>query len=184
MHPFARQGLLRRGGPFAMAALVVFTTVPLPPRADAGSSAAALMLTVAILACAVVVPWRRLPAGAAVVPPLLYFVVVALLRHAEGGSPSGGAILVALPVVWLALHGDRRQMLAGVAGAGLVLVAPLLAFGGPRYTGVEVEHGILTVSVMLLIGFTVQDLVGRVRHQAGALEELSRTDPLTGLGNR
>src|SRR3954452_19743276 len=70
MHPFARQGLLRRGGPFAVAALLPFCLVALPPSADAHASAAGFGLTVAILAAAVLVPWRRLPVTAAVVPPL------------------------------------------------------------------------------------------------------------------
>src|SRR3954454_17445699 len=140
MQPFARQGLLRRGGPFAAVALLAFAMTPLPPVTDGARVAGAVGLTLAILAAAVLVPWRRLPAGAVVLPPLAYFVVVALLRDADGGSRSGAGVLVALPVLWLALHGGCGQLLAAAGGAGLTFVVPLLVVGAPRYTAVDVEH--------------------------------------------
>ena len=38
-----------------------------------------------------------------------------LLRHAEGGSQSGFGPLTLLPVVWLALYGRRRQLIAALS---------------------------------------------------------------------
>jgi PAS domain S-box-containing protein len=128
--------------------------------------ALAALLTVAISTSPWTVPWERLPFSAQAAPPLLYFFVIALIRESQGGSESGFAPLVALPIIWLALYGTRKELAAGIAFAGATFIVPYLVFGEPRYAGAEVTSAVLWMAIATIIGFTTQGLVRTVREQA------------------
>ena len=189
----------RRLWPFAAIAVFGWLLVPLPGQpVNLGLWALSGGLTALVVAAVVLVPWRRLSAWAQVVPALVYLLAVAALRHATGGSSGGTGSLVLLPVVWMALHGRRDQLVTVIAGVAAVWALPLLLIGAPAYPAAGWRGCVLIVALSAMIGITVQRLVVRVREHAVALyasgrererlvarlEALAATDPLTGLANR
>jgi diguanylate cyclase (GGDEF)-like protein len=118
-----------------------------------------------------------LPALCQAVPPLSYFVVVAMLRHAEGGAASGLSPLLLLPYFWIALHGSTKQLIAATIAAATVLILPILLVGSPQYPLTEWRRAIIWLSIVPVVGHAIRTLVERV-------EELARTDSLTGALNR
>ena len=176
-HPLRREGLYSRLAPFGAAALAGLLTIPLSPSyvEDVPALIAGVGLTLAVVIAAISVPWARLPRWSQTAVPLAYIPVVALLRHAEGGGSSGFAILLILPVFWLALYGTRRALSVSVVGAAIALVVPILAFGDPLYPVTEWRRAILFIAVAPVIGLTVQSLVAEVRKQSSeAAEERGR----------
>jgi len=176
--PLRPEGRAIRLLPFAVPALLAFVTTALPPAGNwsgygLAGGAALLALTVAAI---VLVPWRLMPPWAQAGPPLAYVLVVAALRHAEGGATSGFYVLFLLPVFWLALYGTRSELVAIIALIAAALIVPLAAVGAPDYPVSEWRRAALWIVVTLVIGFTVQRLVGEVRERAavlGAVTEVS-----------
>jgi diguanylate cyclase (GGDEF)-like protein len=181
--PFARPLLARRAAPFALAMLVAFATLPLSGnRLHLLPALTAVLLAVAIAGAAWFVPWTRLPAWLEALPPLAWFGVALLLRASAGGSATGYAPLVFLPVLWLLLHGTRRQFAVAVAGLVATLVAPLAIDGDP--TVAEIRYEAFRLLIAAVVCATVLRLVGVLNHQAAELERVASTDSLTGLANR
>ena len=129
---------------------------------------------------------------------VLYLLGVGVLREATGGASGGVGILVLVPVVWVALYGTPRMLNLTLAGVAATYVVPLLLIGAPRYPDTGWRSVVLTVSLAAIIGTTVQRLVAQTRDQAATarrhladrehllerVNELARTDPLTGAANR
>lgn len=164
--------------PLACGGVAAFATLPIgAPETHVGhiEIAVAAVLAVGVFAAALL-PWERLPRAIAAAPILASFAVVALLRDAEHGAPSGYGPLVLLPVVWLALHGSRRALVASFAAVGAVFVVPI--FAEPAlYPAAEWRRALLWMIVTPVVGLTTHGLVERVRAS-------SLADPLTGLANR
>jgi diguanylate cyclase (GGDEF)-like protein len=162
---FERTGLLARSAPFLLAITAAFALTPLQPY---GSRAEEILYAVAI-ACAMVaavafVPWKRLPRFAQSAPALAFFGVVALLSDAGGGPGSVYAPLVFLPVVWIALYGERWELGIAIAGVAATFMGPLLR--SAQYPGTEVGRSLAAVAVAVVVGVTVQGLVRRLRTRA------------------
>src|SRR3954469_10672579 len=100
-------------------------------------------------------------------------VVVALLRDGLGGAVSAYSTLLILPVLWLAMSGNRLELAIGVIGVALLLVVPILMIGEPEYTDEEWRRALLWVTVAGILGLAVQDLVEQVRQRADALRTVS-----------
>ena len=182
----------RRLAPFAAAALLPYALLmAAPAHWGNGHLLASAALTLAIGVATVLAPWVRLAPWMHVVPALAYIGALALLREAGEGTSDGTAVLLLLPVFWLALYGTREQL-------SVVLVATLAFYALPGLLAGAADHslsgvgpGILFTAVSGIIGVTVQGLVGRIREQAREREEhlahladLAYTDSLTGLPNR
>ena len=143
-------------------------------------------------------PWERLPPLAQLVPLVGSLVAVALLRDATGGAGGGLGVLVLLPVVWVALYGDRLQLIVVGLGTALVWAYPLIVVGAPKYPATGWRTAALYVALSWMIGASVQRLVISRRADADALRDrdrererllarlaaLAATDDLTGLANR
>jgi diguanylate cyclase (GGDEF)-like protein len=129
---------------------------------------------------------------------VLYLLGVGVLREATGGASGGVGILVLVPVVWVALYGTRRMLVGTLCGLAATYIVPLLAIGAPRYPDTGWRSVVLSVSLAAIIGLTVQRLVAQTRDQATTarrhledrehllerVNELARTDSLTGSANR
>jgi diguanylate cyclase (GGDEF)-like protein len=129
---------------------------------------------------------------------LLFLAAVGMLREATGGAAGGVGILVLVPVVWVALYGTPRMLTGTLAGVAATYIVPLLAIGAPRYPDTGWRSCVLTVCQAAIIGLTVQRLVAKTRDQASTarrhledrdhllerVNELARTDALTGTANR
>jgi diguanylate cyclase (GGDEF)-like protein len=122
-----------------------------------------------------VTPWRGALGKAREVPPsLIFLAALAFLRSSAGGASSGVAVVTLLPVFWTALHGDRRQLCVVTVGVGIFFLAPLLFVGTPAYPSSQYRAGVLFLAVSLIIGFTSQWLVAKVRFQANEAEQRER----------
>jgi diguanylate cyclase (GGDEF)-like protein len=174
---FEHKGLLARAAPFLGAMWLAIMAFPLPPEVETSPVlVAAVLLNALIVLGAVATPWHRLPHFAQIAPPLAYFLVIALLREADGGGASAYAVLVMLPVFWLALYGSLEQLAVSIAGVVAVFVVPLLVAGPPKYPPSEWTRALLWICVAPIVGFTVQALVRQLRDRAA--ENLKRADEL------
>jgi hypothetical protein len=63
-----------------------------------------------------------------------FLPVIALLREGSGGGASGYGPLAVLPVVWLALYHDRRQLIIGILLQAAVFFLPTVAIAPPDLT--------------------------------------------------
>jgi diguanylate cyclase (GGDEF)-like protein len=187
-----RRGTAGQLRPFAgVTALALVLSIPL----DEGNTARlewgvalAMFLLVGVAAVAGATrgdSWLRL--GRA----LLYLLGVGVLREATGGAAGGVGILVLVPVVWVALYGTRRMLTGTLCGVAATYLVPLVLIGAPRYPDTGWRSLVLSVSLAAIIGVTVQRLVARTRDQVEDREhllervnELARTDALTGTANR
>jgi diguanylate cyclase (GGDEF)-like protein len=142
--------------------------LPLPETANRPLLVAlAIALTALIVAAGWFAPWELLPRYAEAVPPLAYFLVIALLRQSHPGAGSGYAALAMLPVFWLALYGTRSQLAIGIAGLASTFLAPIF-LDAADYPASEWRGALLWICVAPIVGFTVQELVEKLRARAAA----------------
>jgi len=150
--------------PFAGAAIVGLLAQLLPgPETDWVLFGTATALTVALALVGLVAARQRRGRVLIVLLPLAYFGVVALLRHSGTTSSSGYAPLIMLPIVWLALFASRGALLVGLGAMAVILLAPFLVFGEPRYPGAGWRISVLWLMVSTLTGLSIQALVVRLR---------------------
>jgi signal transduction histidine kinase len=174
-NPLRREGLLRRTAPFLAIALLAFAAVPISEQPlHSPALIAAAVLLVAIAVAVVFVPWGRLPPYATAVPPILYFVVVALLVQTAGGGPSGYVPLALLPIFWLALYGTRSELAIAMVAAFSMFVAPLLFLQDRAYSESDLRAALLWMAISMVVGFTAQGLVRKVREHAAETERRGR----------
>jgi PAS domain S-box-containing protein len=167
VNPYRREGLLGRGWPFLAATAVAFALLPVSAQGsidpvDVGVAAAVM---VAIVVAVALLPWERIPRTFTVLPPLAYFVVVALLRDATGGAASGYATLVLLPVLWVALYGERADTIAALFGVWATFVIPIIV-DKSHYPPSDWRFAVLLTLLSAFIGFATQGLVENVRLRA------------------
>lgn len=173
--------------------------LPLPgPPVEPVDLGVGVGLIVAVIAAAVAVPWDRVRPMWQTVPALTALVAVALLRDASGGASGGLAVLLLLPVVWMALYGDRTRLAIVISGVAVAIVVPLVVVGAPKYPAGGWRSAVLFVALSAVAGNSVQRLVDRSRRDAARLRDRDRererllarvevlavTDALTGLANR
>ena len=104
-----------------------------------------------------------------VLPSLLSIAAVACIRHATGGATSPFASLLLLPVLWVAIQGDRRTLAVTLVAIAAVVALPAIVVGPPSYPPTELRRLLIFVAVAASVGYVVRDLVGRART---ALEHL------------
>ncbi len=170
-NPLRREGLLRRSAPFLAIAVLAFAAAPLSSQPmHSPALIAAGVLTVLIIVAALIVPWRRLPPYAQSVPPIMYFLVVALLIQTSSGGASGYVPLALLPIFWLALYGTRSELAIAMVAAFSMFVAPLLFLQDRAYSQSDLRAALLWMAISLVVGFTAQALVRRIRDDAEEME--------------
>jgi len=163
---FEREGLVQRVTPFVAAGLVaVAAGIVNLGSADAGWLVTGTALSVLTVVLALAVPWSRLPRWTDALPPLLYLVAVAAIRHGAGGVGSGYAPLFLIPILWIALYGDRAQLLVAIAALVALVAAPIILVGEPAYPAQEWRRLLILVTTGATLGLIVQRLVGSVHAQ-------------------
>jgi PAS domain S-box-containing protein len=174
-NPLRREGLLRRSAPFLAVALVAFAAVPISSqKLNEPALIAAAVLMVLIVLAVVLLPWDRLPPYAPSIPPIAYFLVVALLVQTAGGGPSGYVPLALLPIFWLALYGTRSELAIAMVAATSMFVAPLLFLQDRAYSQADLRAALLWMAISLVVGFTAQGLVRKIREQVEETERRGR----------
>ena len=163
VQPFDRTGLLARSAPFLLAVTAAFALTPLQPHASQPEEILyAALIASAIVVAVAFVPWKRLPRFAQSAPALGFFGVVALLS--SGGTSSVYAPLVFLPVVWIALYGERWELALAISGVAATFLGPLVR--SAEYPAAEWGRSLAAVAVAVVVGVTVQGLVRRLRARA------------------
>jgi diguanylate cyclase (GGDEF)-like protein/PAS domain S-box-containing protein len=170
-----RQGLL----PFVICAVAAVATLALPPYGNEWGHIAVAALLLLVIYAGELRFYRR--TWWEPVPPFLFFVVVIILRDGSGGSTSGLGALVMLPILWVAMYGNRQQMVLAVVATVSVFVLPILVFGPPEYTTADWRRALVWGIVAGTVGPAVQALVSRLhereQHQAELASSLQ--DALT-----
>ncbi len=154
---------LRAVAPFAAVALIAYPLVALDTNpANPADVAVSLAIVVGVLAAMLWADWSRLPRIAATGVAYSYVISVVLLRQGTGGGQSGFAVLLMLPVLWVALYGERWEVFAVVGGVALAMAAPILVIGAPEYSTTEWRKLALLVGVCGVVGWAVKSLVDRL----------------------
>ncbi|HET7386484.1 MAG TPA: diguanylate cyclase [Nocardioidaceae bacterium] len=96
--------------------------------------------------------------------PWLFFVVIALARQGIGGAESGLAALVALPLLWSALYGERVDVYVGVGLTALTFACPILLVGAPYYPDGQWRLVVIATAAAAVLVPLVQASTRRVRH--------------------
>jgi PAS domain S-box-containing protein len=134
----------------------------------------ALVLFFLLLTAAFVLPWERFPSGAWLVIPIGYMAVIALIRDAQGGGDSELVIVYLLPIVWVALYGQRLHLLVALFCMDLALMVPVLLLGAPEYPLSTWRQIIILIVVTTLVASTISTMVHRDRLYVSDLARQSR----------
>ena len=186
--PAARPSV-RTAGPFLLLIAVGLFAAMLPPYEGTWLHAALAVVMVGVLAWAHREAMNRVErTWIDVAAPLGSFPLIALLRDASGGSASGLAELVAIPIFWLACFGTRRDLHVTAGLVALTFALPILLVGGPAYPVGEWRRAVLWTGVALVIAPVVQTVVRRLaiesmrtRDIAARFEGILRGATLTSL---
>jgi diguanylate cyclase (GGDEF)-like protein/PAS domain S-box-containing protein len=93
---------------------------------------------------------------------VVFLVSVALLRDGVG-QIAGYTSLLLLPVFWAAVRSRPAELRAALAGAAILLFAPLLFIGGAHYPSSGWRTGALWIVVAAGLGIAVLALVDQLR---------------------
>lgn len=171
--PFLR----RRTWLFAAALALGFASLPFTTVMEPAFIVGAGLLAVAAMLAAWRLTYVNSPALETAVP-LALVAVVFLLREGTGGllTTVDFEALFLLPVLWVALQESRIALIGVVVLTAVAFVGSVL-IAGDQLGGGEWVKAVLWPAVALLVGLSTQMLVRETMR-------LSRTDPLTGAGNR
>jgi diguanylate cyclase (GGDEF)-like protein len=155
----------RRGSavvPYGACFLATWGLIGLESRLRVAEVVAALVLQVLVGVLLVFLPrWDGLR-WIGLVGMAAFLVSVALLRDGVGETAGYGTLLL-LPVVWAALRGRRSKLVWALIGAAVVLFVPLVFVGGVRYSESSWGTAGLLIVVAAVLGFTVLELMERLR---------------------
>jgi diguanylate cyclase (GGDEF)-like protein len=179
--PFDRDALFRLVGPL----IAVFLASLLATSGGAGAVdptaiVSAALLIVVTAAATSFAPWHRWSEGLRILPAVGYVVASYLISMASGGRIDFGAIVL-LPVVWLAVYGTRRELIALLIALGIPELGRLTVPGPGGGDPAPVAFQLATATIL---GIVVHQVVEQVRRQAGHLRTLAHRDGLTGVANR
>jgi len=158
--------LLRRSLPFVIGTLAALTLEPftggqLRPGlwwTGIGLGTAGLLMAIFAVRGRPIV-WLETCGG------LVALLGMGVLRHGTGGTSGGYGGLVLLPVLWSGLYGTRRQLYVMIAGATVVLAAPLTFIGAPRYPATGWRGSLVVLGLGVLAAVTTQGLRDRLAAQ-------------------
>ncbi|WP_370290067.1 putative bifunctional diguanylate cyclase/phosphodiesterase [Nocardioides sp.] len=144
----------------AIAGLVATSLPPDPP--SAGHLVAMWGGLLVVVAAGAMVRHQSPSSMAATIPPLLFLGVVGVARDASGGSSSSLPALVGLPLLWLAVTGNRRQLMVVAVGVAAVFVLPVLLIGSPDYPPGDWRRAFLWILFSSLVAPVIQGYVQRL----------------------
>jgi diguanylate cyclase (GGDEF)-like protein/PAS domain S-box-containing protein len=116
---------------------------------------------------------RRPASDLDVLPALLYLAFYAVLRDATGGHASNLAPMTVLPLFWVALYGNRRQLGWIAGGLAVVLLGPLLVGDDIAYPRTEWRRALVWLLIITVLMPIVQRAVHSWVERAAAANRLS-----------
>ena len=125
---------------------------------------------------------RDRPRWVGVLGMLIFLASVALLRDGVGQT-AGYTSLLLLPVFWASLRSRRAELVLALAGAAVLLFAPLVLVGGAHYPSSGWRTGALWIVIAAGLGTAVLSLVDQLRssNQRHRLLADNSTDLVAGL---
>lgn len=130
--PHERESALTRDGDARVRAIVLATfplmilvTWPLVDAAAMPMYLGAIAWVVLANAAGYLVPWHRFPRWVEMVAPMSTIVALRLMTAPAGGLADGYAMLLLMPIVWLAIYADPPDIAFGFALTAACLLAPL-----------------------------------------------------------
>jgi diguanylate cyclase (GGDEF)-like protein len=176
----AAPGRVRRLSPYAGVLLLLAVAMLIDGRGNRGALVTAAILCVALVVGVAVAPWRRMSRhwqSAAMLAPI---AVLAVASWADAAAGSRFAFASIVPLLFIALYGDRRLMtmatvLALGSLAGECITDPTLDF---------TMRSLVYAAILLGLLPAFRRLVADHRRALESLADLADRDPLTGLANR
>ncbi len=98
-------------------------------------------------------------------PPLLFLALLGGLIDATGGMISGLTPLVALPTLWIALYGTRRQLYLIAAATAVFFLWPALRPGSSGHSA-QWRSAVLWLLLVVVILPAIQNLVVQLQRTA------------------
>jgi len=132
-----------------------------------------VLSTAAVVAGILLVRWGEAGPVAHVAPMLGLVLLVGFERHVV---PDGGSItpLAVLPVLWIALHGRRGEVLVVLVADVLVLVLPVVLVGPPQYPDGELRRAGVSALVLVVTAVVVSGLERAVRRRERGTAQVLR----------
>jgi len=152
--------------PRVLQAIPLVSAVSAELLAGSGPTATARAITVTVLVVALLgaflLPWARLPRATQAGPPLAVLLTLLVLHDVVGIDNTVALPFTLLVILWLALYHSLPELLFGLAVSVGMFVSP-----GP---GEELRAvfgaGVLYASVIVIMGFSLAQLLKRLRQQA------------------
>lgn len=155
-----------------VAMLMMWVVPGLPPQ-DPQAIWSGVFLLAAITVAAVLIDWSQLPQRWTLVVPLLSMIAIGFFRIGTGGAASPFAVLVVLPVLWIAAEPGRRNIYIAAAMPVLVMLMPYL-FGYSPWNDGQILRVIYSPLIYLMMSMIVNELTRRAREQIADERALSR----------
>jgi len=95
---------------------------------------------------------------------LTFLLMAALLRQGEGGATSGFVGLFVIAVVFLALSGNRLDLVIGVSAMLVAEIVPIAVWGAPVYPSSGYRGAIVLTTATAIAALTIQQLLADVSH--------------------
>ncbi|MDQ6714837.1 MAG: EAL domain-containing protein [Actinomycetota bacterium] len=158
---------LRSVLPFVAIFSLGLATVFLPPHNRGWSTESLLMvaLTPLWLGLLVIGLRRRERTWVDAAPVFLSFVQLMLARDLTGGTASSLGPLIALPLLWLALTGTRRELGVASGLTAVVFVAPIYLVGPPDYLASDWRTAVAWTLFGTFVATTILRLVQRLAEE-------------------
>jgi diguanylate cyclase (GGDEF)-like protein/PAS domain S-box-containing protein len=174
--------------PFVLVAMVGLAAVFLPPFSASGWKAT-LMIAVFIVALAFFAVSVRRETRTWVDPmgPYVLVIVVALARDLTGGT-AGGATMLAVPILLLAVTGTVWDLVVATALINAMFLVPILLVGGTKYPAHDWRLALIWSAVAILLAPVIQRLVRelavetlKARATAAELDGIMRSARLSSM---
>jgi diguanylate cyclase (GGDEF)-like protein/PAS domain S-box-containing protein len=159
--------------PFVLVAVLGLGSTLLPPYAAAGRGEAWLMLALFVvdLGLLAIGLSRAERTWADPAPAFLFYVILGLGRDLTGGSHSGLGALLALPILWLAITGTRRDLHVASVLTPLVFVVPLVLVGSPEYSSSDWRRALGWTAFALLVAPVIHRIVQQLARETERARE-------------
>lgn len=178
--PLAASGRIKRITPFAAVFALVLAATGLDSDGHRIVLGLVSMSGILVIVGAVAIPWARISRFLQTLLPFGALLLLALGATADGGPDSHLAIVMIVPLIWLAIYERMRPLVVAL----IVVALWLGVFVALEPTQEHVLYAVVYGAVMGGLLPPVRRLVTEQRELAGTLAVMVELDVLTGLSNR
>jgi diguanylate cyclase (GGDEF)-like protein len=157
------------------------TLVPAPDGLDQGPVRWVAAATLAVSGLVALLPWRRVRAGWTLGLLPVGMVLIGVHNYVAAADAYRYGAFFLLLFVWVGLWHPRGTAVLVSPLAAVAYVVPLLVGDAPAHAAWTVTYAL---PLYVVTGEVIAWRSARLHEAVRRLDELSRTDPLTGLPNR